>query len=70
MHFNNADMNVDNLTSVTPRRSAPNKIVLVVDFKGFYPLEKASTAVSKIRTAIKTAAFKGTSTIIGHWLPT
>jgi hypothetical protein len=42
----------------------------VVDFKGFYPLERASTAVSGHGTAIKTAAFKGTSITIGHWLPT
>jgi hypothetical protein len=52
------------------RRSAPLQIVLVVDFKGFNPLERASTAVSEHGTAIKTAAFKGTSTIIGHWLQT
>ena len=43
------------------RRAAPYRIVLVVDFKGFYPVERASTAVTENRAAIKTAAFQGTS---------
>jgi hypothetical protein len=38
----------------------------VVDFKGFYPLERASTAVPEHRSAIKTAALKGTPLVIGY----
>lgn len=56
----------DKITRPSQER-APLKIVLVVDFKGFNPLEITSTAVHAVGTAIKTDTVQGSPpNVNGH----